>query len=300
MRWVSKYEDNQNVTNKIRPKLSYKFKQIHVDYALEILNKDKLITLQQLNQKLEEKFIDYHVTSRWLGKVIKDNFVTRKRTRSKHFPDTRFGKPVNYKDEEETFFNKINKYDLKHIISIDETSIGANSIPEYGRNNIGKRCYYETKDNKVFKKYTLIVAISFDGIIGWKLYEKGGINADRFLDFIKENILTKFKNKLLLFDNAKAHCANIVLDEIKKYNDYVLNVPYTPRLNPIESYFSQLKHYIKMDKEIEYKNIEKSIENAIKKITEENYKNYFYNSLDKSKLSKYKPKIHINTHEYRT
>ena len=133
---------------------------------------DKLITLEQLNKKLEEKFKDYDITPRWLGKVIKDNFVTRKRTRKKHFPDTRFGKPINYKDEVMKFFNKINKYDLKNIISIDETSIKSGMVSEYCRNNIGKRCYYETKDNKVFRKYTLIVAISFSGKVWWKLYEK--------------------------------------------------------------------------------------------------------------------------------
>ena len=300
MRWVEKYEEDNNVTNKNRPNLSYKVKQKHVDYALEIMKIDKLITLEQLNKKLEEKFKDYDITPRWLGKVIKDNFVTRKRTRKKHFPDTRFGKPINYKDEVMKFFNKINKYDLKNIISIDETSIKSGMVSEYCRNNIGKRCYYETKDNKVFRKYTLIVAISFSGKVWWKLYEKGGINADRYLEFIKENILTKYKNKLLLFDNAKAHTANIVLNEIKKNNDYQLVVAYSPRLNPIESYFSQLKHYIKIDKEIEYKNIKKSVENSIKKITKENYKNYFYNSLDKSKLPEYKPKTYINTHQYRT
>lgn len=69
-----------------------------------------------------------------------------------------------------------------------------------------------------------------------------------------------------------------------KNNDYVLNVPYTPKLNPIESYFSQLKHYIKLDSAIEYKDLKKSVKRAFKKIKKENYKNYFYNSLDKSKL----------------
>lgn len=68
-----------------------------------------------------------------------------------------------------------------------------------------KKCYYKSTDNKVFRKYTLIVAISMNGLIGYESYEKGGITTDRFLKFINNNILKKFKNKLLLFDNAKAY-----------------------------------------------------------------------------------------------
>ena len=37
------------------------------------------------------------------------------------------------------------------------------------------------------------------------------------------------KNKLLLFDNARSHITNNVLESIKiSGNDYVLNIPYHP------------------------------------------------------------------------
>ena len=76
------------------------------------------------------------------------------------------------------------------------------------------------------------------------------------------------KNKLLLFDNARSHIANSILESIKiSGNDYVLNIPYHPQTNPIESYFSELKHYIK------------SIKKSIKKIKKSHYKNHFTNSL---------------------
>ena len=43
-----------------------------------------------------------------------------------------------------------------------------------------------------------------------------------------------------------------VLESIKNSgNDYVLNIPYHPQTNPIETYFSELKHYIKLDSKIE-------------------------------------------------
>jgi hypothetical protein len=46
----------------------------------------------------------------------------------------------------------------------------------------------------------------FDTIdTGWDLYEKSGINADRMVEFLEANITNKFKNKLIILDNASSH-----------------------------------------------------------------------------------------------
>jgi putative transposase len=132
-----------------------------------------------------------------------------------------------------------------------------------------------------------------------RAFYKGCFNEERFLNFIKECVLDKYKNKLLLFDNAKAHTTNKIFSEIKKNNDYVLNVAYTPKFNPIESYFSQLKHYLKLDSEIEFDKLKISLKNAFKKITKTNYRNYFYNSLNTTQLPIRKSINHINTHKYK-
>jgi transposase len=107
------------------------------------------------------------------------------------------------------------------------------------------------------------MAISTKGVIAYKFYEKGGSNKERFLNFLQENILFKMKNKLLLFDNARSHTAKDILENIKESeNDYILNIPYNPQTNPIESFFSELKHYIKLDSKIEYNNLLKSIKKS--------------------------------------
>ena len=86
------------------------------------------------------------------------------------------------------------------------------------------------------------MAISTKGVIAYKFYEKGGSNKERFLNFLQENILFKMKNKLLLFDNARSHTAKDILENIKESeNDYILNVPYNPQTNPIESFFSEFR-----------------------------------------------------------
>ena len=63
----------------------------------------------------------------------------------------------------------------------------------YSRCELGKRCVMKTKDNRVFKKYTLIVAMNYKGIIGWVLYEKGGMNSERMIEFLKKICFEKEK-----------------------------------------------------------------------------------------------------------
>ncbi len=299
IRWIKRYINTGSVENNKRPLISYKLTEEHIKYAKLLLKNNKLLTLPELNKLLKLRFNNYNISSRWLGKVLIDNHITRKRTKRTHFPETRYGNIISYENEVKELFNKIKKYTLEDIISIDETSIKPNMIKEYCRSEKGVKCYYKSTDNRVFRKYTLIVAISINGIVGYKLYEKGGINTERFLNFINETILSKYKNKLLLFDNGRAHTSSIVLNKIKEHNDYVFNVPYTPKFNPIENFFSQLKHYLKLDSKIDFNELNESLKKSINKIKRENYRNYFYNSLDISKLPKYKKQEYINKHKYK-
>ena len=68
---------------------------------------------------------------------------------------------------------KIKKYKLDDIICIDETSINALQVRHHCYNELGKRCTIKTQSQEVFKKYTAIFAISTNGVVGWKLYDKG-------------------------------------------------------------------------------------------------------------------------------
>jgi len=58
---------------------------------------------------------------------------------------------------------------------------------------------------KIFKKYTGIFAISSNGVLERDLYGKGGIDSIRLYDFLEKFITTKFKNKLIILDNASSH-----------------------------------------------------------------------------------------------
>jgi hypothetical protein len=67
---------------------------------------------------------------------------------------------------------------------------------------LGKRCVIKTQSQEVFKKYTGVFAITVKGVIGWDLYDKGGINTDRLVDFLEEHITGKLKNKLVIFPKS--------------------------------------------------------------------------------------------------
>jgi len=54
----------------------------------------------------------------------------------------------------------------------------------------------------MFRKYTLLVAISNTKCIGWTMFEKGAMNKERLVEFMKDCIFRKYKDHLIVMDNA--------------------------------------------------------------------------------------------------
>ena len=101
--------------------------------------------MEELHKIVKKKYKDFDITPQHLGQVIRDNNITRKRTRHEHYPKERYGKPTDIKKELKTFYNEVGKYSLDKIISLDETSIQPSMILEFSKCELGKRC--------VIKKY---------------------------------------------------------------------------------------------------------------------------------------------------
>jgi transposase len=283
VRWVRRYINIATVENKKRKEGSYKVRQIHVDYIIDLIKRRPFITLIDILGNFHKKFNDITLSKTHLGNIIKYANLTYKKVQITHIPDTRYNKPINYDEEYIKFYSKIKKYKLRDIISIDETSISIGLHPTKGREEIGKRLNKITKNNKVFIKYTLIMAITTKGVLDWILYEKAGSDHSRLIEFIKRLIAGK-KNKLILMDNASCHRNQNVKEFItKNKNDFVYILPYHHYMNPIEKFFNQLKYYMKKDEPMSYVLIKKSITKAIKYIELKSYSNYFKSSLTKTK-----------------
>jgi transposase len=83
MRWVNQYKKEGNVNKHYRKPIAYKVKKEYVKFLLDELKSNKTITLQELNEKLKNKYkIDISTTQ--IFRVINDNNITLKQTRIRH------------------------------------------------------------------------------------------------------------------------------------------------------------------------------------------------------------------------
>ena len=289
-RWIERYEELDEIKRLNRKPVSYKITKEQVKYALYKLKENEQITMEELYKIIKKKYKDFDITSQHLGQVIRDNNITRKRTRHEHYPKERYGKSTDIKKELKTFYKEVSKYSLDKIICLDETSIQPSLLPVYSKCPLGKRCVVKTDDNYVFRKFTLLCAISNSKCVGATLYKEGGMTKERFVEFLEENIFNKYKNHLIILDNAGSHNNEYVKQAIiNSGNKYLFSLPYTPKTNaPIEQYFNQIKHYLRLNKKVlKYDELAIEIKNAIKQVKKENYKNYFENAYNKDAYKDY-------------
>ena len=158
---------------------------------------------------------------------------------------------------------------------IDETSIKSLQKRNHCYSEKGKRCVIKTQSQEVFKKYTGIFAINVNGVVDWDLYEKGGINTDRLIDFLEQNITNKLRDKLIILDNASSHRNEKIKALVNKHNNILYAVPYQHFTNSIENYFSMLKSRLQKLDGLTYNELKKNIEKVIKEIPREKYENIF-------------------------
>jgi hypothetical protein len=242
---------------------------------LEEIKKNKTITMNDLLSKIKNKYPSFDLSTRHLSRVVKDNNITLKITRIRHEPNKRFGKDIDINSKIKDFYEEVKKYKLEDIICIDETSIKSLQKRNHCYSELGKRCVIKTQSQEVFKKYTGIFAISVDGVLEWDLYEKGGINTDRLIEFLEKNITSKLRNKLIILDNASSHKNERIKELVNKHNNILYTVPYQHFTNSIENYFSMLKSQLQKLDGLTHEKLKENIENVISKIPREKYINIF-------------------------
>jgi len=255
---------------------------------LEQIKKNKTITIEDLLYLLENKFPDLHLNKSHIHRIINDNNITLKLTRIRHEPVKRFGKDIDINNNLKEFYEEVKKYKIEDIICIDETSIKSLQKRNHCYSQKGKRCVIKTKSQEVFKKYTGIFAISVNGVEGWDLYEKGGINTERLVEFLQKFIIEKYKNKIIILDNASAHKNDTIRDLVNKHNKLLYSVPYQHFSNAIENYFSMLKSKLQKFSGLKYENLKENIVKAIDIIPKEYYKNILEGAYNRNE--KYVPK----------
>ena len=87
-RWVEHFQRIGTVARQKRDYVSYKVTKQHVSEAISVLKKHPTISMNELSKQIEQTHDDYSITPQWLGRVLRDNKQTRKRTKHRHEPTT--------------------------------------------------------------------------------------------------------------------------------------------------------------------------------------------------------------------
>ena len=260
-RWVKTYETKGTLHRKTRKNHNLKITPEIEKFIKEYVRNYPTTTLWEYSKLVHERF-GVHLTDRSIYTILHKHKITRKRLRSKYYPEKREGQE---KQDLAEFYKKLENYDYKKTICLDETSIYLNMTQAYGRSRSGTRVIKKT--NKYpYKRFNLLCAISAEKVVGWKLYpqRKGGIKTTDILEFYTDVIKDKYKNHLIIMDNAVIHKSKIIRETIEdSKNTLLYSVPYHPETNSIEEFFSQLKHYIKKVSPNTYDDIDKTIKDIL-------------------------------------
>ena len=270
---VQKYKKDGKIVGYERTPKVYKVHKEHVDFLLQEIKKNKTIAIEDLLYLLKNKYPNLDLNKSHISRIIHDNNITLKMTRIRHEPVKRFGKDIDINKSIKEFYDEVKKYKIEDIICIDETSVKSLQKRNHCYSEKGKRCVIKTQSQEVFKKYTGIFAISVNGVVGWDLYEKSGINADRMVEFLEAKITNKFKNKLIILDNASSHRNPKVKEVINKDNHLLYAVPYQHFTNSIENYFSMLKSRLQKLDGLTHTELKENITKTILNIPKEKYRN---------------------------
>ena len=88
-RWIKRYETTKNLTRRNRKPISYKITKPQVKTAVNMIDKNEQLTMNELLFSMKQKYNDFDITPQHLGRVVRANNRTRKRTRHQHYPKER-------------------------------------------------------------------------------------------------------------------------------------------------------------------------------------------------------------------
>jgi hypothetical protein len=80
-----------------------------------MIDKNEQLTMDELLFDMKLKYKEFDITRRHLGRVIRANNRTRKRTRHQHFPKERRKQLTDKNKEMEAFYTEVHKYPLERL-----------------------------------------------------------------------------------------------------------------------------------------------------------------------------------------
>lgn len=215
-------------------------------------------SLQSIQKRFEKEYPKLPSIS-WIYNVMKQSNISRRRFQyTKVCPR----KPEDIRKLTLEFKAKLDSLQDREIVCLDET----------GFCNVGNAVYGYFQKGKIptlqhvpcRKKLSLLMAISPTGIVHSTL-QKEPYNKNSFITFITSLLQSLDPSvKAVLMDNVSFHKSKEVQ---KLFNDARIQQlfipPYSPRCNPIEEVFSQMKRVFKASGKIDF---ECKVHDTIKQI----------------------------------
>ena len=110
------------------------------------------------------------------------------------------------------------------------------------------------------------------------------IDTEKLIIFLEKFITNKYKNKVIILDNASSHRNEKIKQLINKNNKILYSIPYQHYTNSIEQFFSKLKSGLQKKKGLKYEELKRNIIEVIKNIPIIFYYKILKGSYDRKKL----------------
>jgi len=223
-----------------------KLEEVHVEFLLEKLSENSLLTLREMAELLSET---HHITvsTHTISRCLDCHLFTLKKVR--YEPET-MNTTAN-KEKRKEYTQRIMHLmgEIKHIIYADEANVNLFLRRSFGRAPRGQRATVKMPSSRGANVH-MIGAISQLGLEKFKT-QRGSFRSEQFNTWLTELMDEVISNGtpansiVIVIDNAPCHSrAESVISE---YSGSILLrlPPYSPMLNPIENAWSVLKSQLK-------------------------------------------------------
>lgn len=170
------------------------------------------------------------------------------------------------------------RFDPARLVFIDETWTKTNMAPLRGWAPRGQRLKASVPHGH-WQTLTFLAALRRDGITApWLL--DGPINGDSFRIYVERVLVPTLRpGDIVIMDNLGSHKGPAVRRAIRAAGARLLFLPkYSPDLNPIEQFFSKLKHWLRKAAKRSVDAVSSAIGQILKITSPTECSNYFANA----------------------
>jgi len=278
--WNWKRKDDSFIKKK-RPR--FKIKDEALETLINHVTKNSTATQRKMVDYLQSQ-LEFSVHQSTISRTLKRLNFTRKKI-SLHFSEQI---PI-WKTIEQSV-QILKSLPEKKIICLDECGFGLNEVPRYGYAPRGQRVFtWKPGKSKTYHSLILTLQITeSNGIFSYQLI-KGGLNTQKFHDFLSAMNLPTDEDYYLVMDNLSVHksnktCRKLGLSTISELlsskNITPLYLPpYTPELNPVEFCFNTIKDLYRQEKPRTEEELQCVVEKTIDSLQNKDLTKYFQHCL---------------------